>query len=162
MVTGQTTRSGRKNDTGKLRWELLPYDAIDGIVQILTDGAVKYDDRNWEQGMKWSRVYAAIMRHLGAWWMGKLTGHGSMDKESGHSHLWHAGCEILFLIAYEKRKMGEFDDRPTKVFSKEDGGNSGDHFAATVYDTYVSNGRSNIDCNPASEVDNKSNKTNVE
>lgn len=97
---------GRKDDTGKDPWELVPYDALSGIVQILKFGAKKYEPRNWENGMDWSRVYGALMRHMTAWWLGE-----KKDAETGYSHLWHAGCCIMFLIAYEMRGVGK-DDRP--------------------------------------------------
>lgn len=97
---------GRKDDAAKVRYELLPPELLDGVSQILTFGAAKYEDRNWEKGMKWSRVFGALMRHMWAWWGGQHT-----DPETGKSHLWHAACCIAFLMAYEARKIGE-DDRP--------------------------------------------------
>lgn len=97
---------GRKDDAAKDRFELLPGDALRAIAVILTFGAAKYGDRNWEKGMKWSRVYGALQRHLNDWWQGE-----ALDAETGKSHLAHAGCCLLFLIAYEIRTVGE-DDRP--------------------------------------------------
>ena len=44
---------GRKFDGGKMRWDLLPYDAVEKIVDILTYGAEKYDPNNW-QPSDWS------------------------------------------------------------------------------------------------------------
>lgn len=106
MIPRETLDEGRKDDGGKVRYELLPPELLDGVAQILTFGAVKYEDRNWERGMKWSRVFGALMRHMWAWWRGQHT-----DPETSKSHLWHAGCCIAFLIAYEARQIGE-DDRP--------------------------------------------------
>ena len=97
---------GRKDDQGKLRYDLVPWDAVDEIVGVLTDGAVKYTDRNWEQGMSWGRVIGAAFRHLTRWSMGE-----DKDPETGRSHLAHLGCCVLFLLAYEKRGAGT-DDRP--------------------------------------------------
>lgn len=99
---------GRKDDQEKIRFELLPGDALKAIAVILTFGAIKYAPRNWEKGMSWSRVFGALQRHLWAWWEGE-----DRDKETGHSHLWHAGCCVVFLIAYEIRGVGT-DDRPGK------------------------------------------------
>ena len=99
---------GLKYDAGKVRYELLPPELLEGVATILTFGAAKYADRNWELGMKWSRVFGALMRHLWAWWNPFTP---SVDAETGHSHLWHAGCCLAFLIAYEQRGVGE-DDRP--------------------------------------------------
>ena len=99
---------GHKDDTDKVRMELIPPELLTGVGDILTFGATKYADRNWEAGMKWSRVFGALMRHMWAWWSGE-----NKDQETGRSHLWHAGCCIAFLIAYEERGTGT-DDRPTK------------------------------------------------
>jgi hypothetical protein len=97
---------GTKFDGDKIRIELFPPDALLAISDILTSGAKKYSDRNWEQGMDWSRIFGALMRHMWAWWRGD-----DKDPETGKSHLWHAGCCIVFLIAYEERKIG-LDNRP--------------------------------------------------
>lgn len=106
---------GLKYDAGKVRLELLPPELLFGVATILTFGANKYEDRNWEKGMKWSRVFGALMRHMWAWWGGKGPTTksfllGELDDETGKSHLWHAGCCLAFLIAYEEREVGE-DDR---------------------------------------------------
>jgi hypothetical protein len=98
-------QEGRKDDTDKVRMDLLPPELLFAVSTILTFGAKKYSDRNWEKGMSWGRVFGALMRHLWAWWRGDKA-----DDETGYSHLWHAGCCIAFLIAYEARGIGE-DDR---------------------------------------------------
>ena len=100
------TMEGIKFDQGKLRMDLLPPEIDNAIARILTDGADKYGERNWEHGMAWSRPYAALRRHLIAWWAGEDT-----DPESGHSHLWHVLTNAAFLVAYEQRGIGT-DDRP--------------------------------------------------
>lgn len=100
---------GLKYDTGKDPWHLMPWDAAKAIVKVLAFGAGKYSERNWEKGMAWSRPFAALQRHLVAWWEGEVA-----DPETGYSHLWHAGCCVMFLIAFEIRGTGE-DDRPWRV-----------------------------------------------
>jgi hypothetical protein len=103
-----TTRpGGYKADENKLPMDLLPFDAIEAVAKILQHGAKKYQPRNWEAGMKWSRPYNAALRHLFAWGQRKDT-----DSDSGLPALAHAACSVLFLLAYELRKIGE-DDRPT-------------------------------------------------
>jgi len=99
---------GVKHDEGKVRYELLPPELLEGTAVILTLGAEKYTSRNWELGMKWSRPFGALMRHLWAWWNPFVS---NLDEETGKSHLWHAACCLAFLIAYEQRNIGE-DDRP--------------------------------------------------
>lgn len=98
--------SGRKDDAGKTRMELLPPELLEGVARVLTFGAAKYADRNWEKGIAWSRVYGALLRHMNAWWGGE-----AVDRETGMSHLWHAGCCLSFLMAFEQRGIGP-DDRP--------------------------------------------------
>jgi Domain of unknown function (DUF5664) len=101
-----TSGEGRKDDIAKDPWHLAPWDSFRAIVLVLQFGAKKYEPRNWEKGMSWSRVYSALIRHLTAWWMGE-----KLDPETGLSHLWHAGCCVVFLIAFEMRGIG-LDDRP--------------------------------------------------
>lgn len=96
---------GQKFDTGKDPWDLVPGDAVQEIVKVLNFGANKYAPRNWEKGMRWGRPFAALMRHMWAWWGGE-----DKDPETGLSHLAHAGCCIFFLLAFEKRGIGN-DDR---------------------------------------------------
>ncbi len=110
--------SGYKADEGKPRMELIAPEFLFATSVILTFGAAKYADRNWEKGMKWSRPFGALMRHMWAWWGGKgptTTNFlfGELDGETGYSHLWHGACCLMFLVAYEERKQVEFDDRFT-------------------------------------------------
>ena len=100
-IAEQVATEGRKDDANKLPWDLLPADAVEEILKVLAFGADKYDRRNWEKGMTWSRPFSALMRHLWAWYQGE-----DKDPETGITHLAHAGCCILFLLAYEKRGIG--------------------------------------------------------
>lgn len=93
---------GIKYDSDKIRPELIAPEFIESLSEVLTYGAKKYEDRNWEKGMKWSRPFGAVMRHLWAWWKGE-----EKDPETGFSHLAHAACCIMFLVTYEARKTGE-------------------------------------------------------
>jgi hypothetical protein len=97
---------GLKFDNGKARYDLVPPEIEEAIAKVLTFGAAKYGDRNWELGMKWGRPYAALRRHMAAWWSGE-----HKDPETGMPHTWHAACCIAFLVAFEARGSGT-DDRP--------------------------------------------------
>lgn len=110
MDKSQKFEGGNKFDFGKLRYDLLPSRPLADTVAVLTFGATKYGDRNWENGIAYSRCYAAAHRHLAAWWQGE-----NQDKETGISHLAHAACEIMFLQEFEKSHVAKkFDDRPGK------------------------------------------------
>ena len=85
---------GNKNDAGKLRWDLLSVDAIESVVKILTQGAKEYGEYNWKKVKNFNnRYYAALMRHIISWRKGEL-----VDKKSGHPHLAHAVCNLIFLL----------------------------------------------------------------
>lgn len=99
-------REGIKHDGGKLRYDLISPVSLEGLVQVLTFGATKYGDRNWEKGMSWGRVFGAAMRHLWKWWLRR-----GIDNETGLSHLAHAAACIHFLQHYEALKVGK-DSRP--------------------------------------------------
>lgn len=102
-------REATKFDRDKLRWDLVPWDAMEPVVRVLTHGAKKYGDRNWEAAFDWSRPYAALLRHVTAWFRGE-----DNDPESGISHLAHAACNILFMLAFVLRGRG-IDNRPKHV-----------------------------------------------
>jgi len=105
-----------KLDHGKDPWHLAPWDAFLAIVKVLAFGAAKYRERGWEEGMAWSRVYSACMRHLTDWFQQRDKGKGKgRDADTGYSDLWHAGCCVCFLIAYEMRGMVTHDDRPAPL-----------------------------------------------
>lgn len=91
---------GRKDDTGKLRWDLLPWDELEDIVKVLTHGATEYGEYNWQKlDNAKARYHAAAMRHIVAWTQGK-----QLDDKSGLSHLAHAGCNLLFLAWFDRRR----------------------------------------------------------
>ena len=97
------TEGGTKYDDKKLRWDLLPFDALEEVVKVYTYGATKYDDRNWERGIKYSRVYAALLRHLIKWVGGKI-----FNKEDGNVlHLAQVVWNALALLTYEVRDKRE-------------------------------------------------------
>lgn len=115
MPPKDTDSSATKFDEGKAPYHLIPPEFLEAICAILAFGASKYAERNWEQGMAWSRCFSACMRHMWCWWGSKgPTSNsflfGSMDPETGYSHLWHAACCLVFLVTYEERNIGE-DDR---------------------------------------------------
>jgi hypothetical protein len=89
--------TGRKDDNGKRRWDLIPWIELGEIVDILTFGAQKYDPENWKhvKDAK-NRYFAAAMRHITAWWNGE-----KKDPESGQSHLAHAVCCLMFLMWFD-------------------------------------------------------------
>jgi hypothetical protein len=75
-------------------------DLGDEKIRVRISGA-----RNWEKGMRWGRVFGALMRHAWAWWRGE-----KLDPENGQHHLASVAWCALALLAYDLRGVGE-DDR---------------------------------------------------
>jgi len=97
---------GIKHDNGKLRWDLLPFDALEEVVKCYTLGASRYGDRNWENGIKYSRLVGSLLRHLNAW----LKGSTYNWDDSGVMHIAQVVWNALALLTYEVRGMKEWDD----------------------------------------------------
>lgn len=90
---------GRKDDTGKLRWSLMPFNELSEVLAVLEHGASKYGANNWIHVKPLrERYFDAAMRHLMAWWSGEKN-----DPESGHSHLAHVICCLIFLMWEDNR-----------------------------------------------------------
>jgi Domain of unknown function (DUF5664) len=96
----------RKNDGGKLRFDLIPVKPLQEVARVYTIGAAKYADRNWERGLSWGRIYAAMQRHANAWWSGER--NDPVDKQH---HLASVVWCALALMEYENSHP-ELDDRP--------------------------------------------------
>lgn len=97
--------SANKNDQDKPRLDLLSRTALEELGRVLGHGADKYQPGNWRKGMKWSRLYAAALRHL----LASMDGE-TLDPETGLSHTAHAMANMMFLVEYQKRGLGD-DDR---------------------------------------------------
>lgn len=98
-------------DAGKTDWSLMPWEAIEEINKVLEFGAKKYSSQNWRNGsgFSWTRVLSSLLRHTFAWARGE-----DLDKESGLSHLAHMGCNVIFLIYYNRYSARyNNDDRVT-------------------------------------------------
>lgn len=110
---------GSKFDQDKTRLDLLPQSSLWAVAEILTHGADKYGDRNWEEGIEYHRLFGAILRHLMQWW-----NHEDYDLESRQLHLAHAACDILMLLHYvlNYHLYGMYDDRLSTQYKILGGG----------------------------------------
>ena len=93
----------KKFDHNKLMWDILPYDQIEKIVEVMTYGAGKYGAESWKT-VDSPRYEAAFMRH----YVERKKGE-AVDKDSKISHLAHAACNLLFMMWLEEhgKKEGE-------------------------------------------------------
>jgi len=88
------------------RFDLIPPRPLKALAEHYGKGAAKYEDRNWERGYKWSLSYAALHRHLNAWWSGE-----DNDPELGSSHLDAVLFHAMALREFTDTHP-ELDDRP--------------------------------------------------
>ena len=95
---------GRKDDSAKIRYSLLPVGTVNQVVQVLEYGASdKYEIDNWQKvPSARTRYYDAAMRHIDAWWNGELLDLDKGDQKGSHlPHLAHAICCLMFLMWFD-------------------------------------------------------------
>ncbi len=97
-----------KHDSGKLRFDLLDHEFEAELADVLTHGAGKYADNNWQNANPPEakrRYYAALRRHLLAYLRGEVT-----DPDSGKPHLACIGVNVMFLRWFQRNGSTERDD----------------------------------------------------
>ena len=107
-----TASTGGQKGSKPERFDLIPSDALKMLARHYGKGAEKYERvnglDNWRNGYPWSLSYAAMQRHLHAFWGGE-----DYDEETGSLHLvaaaWH--CFTLIHFINNPRIPAEFDDR---------------------------------------------------
>jgi hypothetical protein len=122
--TTATTGKGQglRFNKNKLRYDLVEPRAHRDMVKVLTYGAGKYFDRNWERGLSWTSVIASLKRHLAAIEEGEDYDFdpncegcksGYCEKHSGELHIANLACNAHFLNAYYYT-FPQGDDRPKR------------------------------------------------
>ena len=112
------TEQMQRFNEGKRKLSLLPtafIEALDNFqgplgllletTKVLEFGAEKYSANNWRKGGSWMEVFNSGLRHAMAYQNGE-----ELDPESGLHHLGHLGCNIAFLLEFERTNTGD-DDR---------------------------------------------------
>lgn len=97
-----------KHDNGKARYDLIDADFEQELAEVLTHGATKYTDNNWQNarvGEARARYYAAFRRHTAAWRRGE-----ELDPDSGLPHLVHAACCLMFLRWFERAEEASVEE----------------------------------------------------
>jgi hypothetical protein len=97
---------GLRYNSDKIRFDLLEPFAIEHLGKVFTDGARKYEPRNWQKGMSWTSVIASLKRHINKFEQGE-----DYDAESGNYHMAHVAWNALALLSYYKL-YPQGDDRP--------------------------------------------------
>lgn len=95
---------GMRHNAGKNQIELLPPEWVWGLGIVMTRGAIKYEIRNWERGMRWAILVGCALRHLFKFVCGER-----YDKETGCHHLFMVAWNACALATYDIRAIGEND-----------------------------------------------------
>ncbi|KKN51643.1 hypothetical protein LCGC14_0620510 [marine sediment metagenome] len=61
------TGSVRDTEEGKPRFDLISPHGLKRLADLMTKGAEKYGERNWEKGQHVSRFYSSMFRHMMTW-----------------------------------------------------------------------------------------------
>lgn len=104
---------GVKNDAGKPAMQFLTREFLEGTAMAQGFGAAKYGDWNFTKGIQYTRLQAAIMRHLTA-----FASRENNDPESGLSHLAHAAAGLNMLM-WMVNNRSDLDDRIPNVLNED-------------------------------------------
>ncbi len=91
------TGAVRDTNEGKIRWDLIPVEALKRVALHYTNGAKKYDDNNWKKGIPTERFIESAMRHFMQYRLG----------EKDEDHLSDVVFNILGIIYNEEKSSGE-------------------------------------------------------
>ncbi len=119
----------KRDNKGKLRYDLLPPEAIEVIVKIYTNGAKKHSEfdadgnmtfdasNNWRKGQKWMDAIASVKRHIAAFERGE---DYDPDPSMGGNtfHLASACWNLMSLLVFY-RTHPELDNRISTTTPKK-------------------------------------------
>ncbi len=116
----ETKETARRYSKGKLRYDLLPQEAIEEIVKVYTNGANKYSDFdddgnmiydagfNWRKGQNWLELVACAKRHIAEFEKGEDFDPDPEMKKT--LHLANA-CWNLMAVLTAYKTNASFDNR---------------------------------------------------
>lgn len=97
MIYGQgemeRTKEGAKRESneGRGRFDLLPYEAVEAWAKWSEEGAKKYGDRNWEDGLSVKDCINRMMRHA------TKAANGWTDEDHLAAVMWNAAAAITMM-----------------------------------------------------------------
>jgi len=97
LRAGDKAPTGNKNDAGKTRWDLMNFEFLDEMAQVLTKGAEQYGIRNYLL-LETERVAASLLRHIKAIRCGERRA-----SDTQLTHLAHAATNLMILFEMFQR-----------------------------------------------------------
>jgi hypothetical protein len=109
-LTRFSTGAVRGSDADTVRYDLITPIGLRRLAETCAEGAKKYGDRNWQQGIPASVMLNHAIRHIYLWLAGDAT----------EDHLAHAAWNILGVCHFEEA-LPEMIDVPERLnrISKE-------------------------------------------
>ena len=92
----------REPSSGKGRYDLISPFAVMRLAKWYELGSKKYSDRNWENGIPFSRYIDSAKRHIDKYIMGM----------TDEDHLAAAAWNIFAIMHHEELNQTELDDMP--------------------------------------------------
>jgi hypothetical protein len=103
-----TSVTGGSKGQKAQRYDLIPALPLMQLAELYGKGADKYGEpHNWRRGYDWSLSFAALNRHLWAFWNGE-----DMDEGTGMPHMTCVAFHAFTLSQFMSDQR-QFDDRPT-------------------------------------------------
>lgn len=96
---------GSRFNNGKTRYDLLDWETLQGLADVLAFGAQKYAPYNWKKGLPVTEIIASMLRHVAAISQGE-----DIDSETGLPHADHIQCNAMFL-SWMMKNRPDMDDR---------------------------------------------------
>jgi len=100
-----TSATGGQKGVKPERVDLIPPEFLLMLSRVFAAGAEKYEDHNYLKGFEWSKSYAAMQRHVLAFWGGEEN-----DPETGQPHLGCVAFHCAALYMFTQHDLGT-DDR---------------------------------------------------
>jgi hypothetical protein len=94
-----------RHNASKLRWTLVDFDSLEGMVKVLEFGAIKYSVDNWKKGLPVKSIIDSLLRHTVSYLNGE-----DIDPESQLPHVDHIMCNAMFL-SYMYKNRPDMDNR---------------------------------------------------
>jgi hypothetical protein len=105
--------TGGEKGSKLARYDLIPPGPLKHVAELYGRGAEKYADRNWEKGYAWGLSFAALNRHLWAFWNGEY-----YDDETRIPHLASVVFHALALMEFHDKTLGTDDRAPGARFDE--------------------------------------------
>jgi hypothetical protein len=112
--TRVTSSTGGQKCQKPARYDLIPPMPLETLAKLYGRGAEKYADHNWRSGYDWSLSFAALQRHVWAFWNGE-----NIDDELQLPHLAAVAFHAFSLLHFSGHpEYAQFDDRYTTLQPK--------------------------------------------